>query len=136
MGTLLESPVNGGERRFWPALPVRQAEFPIVDITPAAIPFIRPREDHCPCAPCFESRADLPFQHFGLLSSSIAEAIQSQLAHYKWPVYGDVLQSSQVGLQLLLPLEIHIETAEIQKRKLQIFRTRIIYISDETCWIL
>src|SRR6266487_3626685 len=69
------------ERWFRRTIPACEAEIPIFDLTAAAMPLIRPREDEHACATRIERGMDLRLQEMRLRLLTVAPAVQAQFTH-------------------------------------------------------
>jgi hypothetical protein len=58
-------------------------------------------------------------------------AVQSNLCNDERAIFGDVLEPREIGAETLLRFEINVKTNEVQKRKLQVFRSRIVDVRNE-----
>ena len=120
-----------GERRLRPAIPARHAEVPVAHIFAGPIPIVGPGVDERPRAPPGERAADLPIQGPRLLVLAVPPAVQTDLAHHHRPLTRQGVQPSEVGLEPLLRLEVHVEADEVQEIELQVLGGRIVDVGDE-----
>src|ERR1051326_98403 len=120
------------ESRLGLALARDDAELPIVDFVAAAEPFIGPGRDEKSGTPAGKNSSRLPFERASLGRLTMTKAGEANLSHHERALVRQILQASNVGLQLLLRLEINVKRNKIQKRKIEIFGRRIVYIRYET----
>ena len=95
---------GGRQRRFRAALPVGEAELPVIDVSVAAIPFVGPRIDERAGTAAGKRGANLPGERLRLRVFAIAEAVETQFAHHQRPVIGHVVQAGDVGVEFVLGL--------------------------------
>ena len=120
------------EGGFGRAVDGREAEAPIRDITPVAMPLVSPGEDEDAGAAEGERGADLPVQRLGLPPLAVAHAVEPELAHDQRAVAREVLQPRHVRFEPVLRFQVDVEAHEIQERQLEILGGGIVHVSDES----
>ena len=130
-GQLGEGLADGGERSLGPAIAVDQAEVPVVDVESAAVPLVRPREHEDPRRPAGEGAADLPVERAGLRFLAVTSAVEAGLGDDQGPVAADVLEPREIGLELRTGLQEDVEADDVDERKLEVLRARVVDVGDE-----
>src|SRR5258705_138298 len=74
------------------------AELPIVNVVPAAKPFISPGENEKTGTAAGKNSARLPFECPSLRSLAIPQAVQTNLSHHQRPFVCEILQSRDISL--------------------------------------
>ena len=126
----------GGQRALRRALARREAEVPVEDLVSAAVPRVRPGEHERACAPGRVTGLELPAQRSRLLLLAVAATVEADLRHQQWPVIGEVLQATEVGLEILPALEIDVEREEVEARQAQILRRGVVDVGDQCTRVL
>ena len=108
-----------------------QSERPVGDVHPVAPPLIRPGVDERAGQSAAHHAFDMPLEHLGLFLLGVAQGVHAEFAHDERPVLGEILQPRQIPVEVLLPVEVHIEGVEIHVRRQQVFRGRIAGVGEE-----
>ena len=108
-----------------------QPEGPIGDVHPVAPPLVRPGVNERAGQSAPHHALDVPFEHFGLLLLGVAQGVHAELAHDERTVLREVLQTCEVPVEILLPVQIDVEGVEIHVRRQQVFRRRIAGIGKQ-----
>ncbi len=95
------------------------------------MPLVRPGEHERASPARGEDRLDLPRHRRALALLPVAQTIEPDLRHHQRPIPRNVLQPRQVSLQPLARLEVDIETREIEKGQVKVFRRRIVDVSNQ-----
>jgi hypothetical protein len=103
-------------------LAIDEAKRPVVDVVPAAPPFIRPGEGDRAARALFEGGADVHRGDLGLAGLALADGVGARFRDQQRLLTGDVLQARQIRAQFRLPMEIDIERVEIEKREIEELR--------------
>ena len=127
-----ERALHGRQGRLGSAVATGDAERPVLDVGPAAVPFVGPRVDERAGAARGKRRADLPRQRPRLAVLAVAQAVETQLGHEQRPLPRQVLQAGEVGVESFFGLEVDVEAQEVGEAKIQILGGRIVDIGDET----
>jgi hypothetical protein len=67
---------------------------------------------------------------------AVAQAVEPQLTHDERTITGERVQPCQIGDEPLARLEVDVETEEIEERKFQVFRRRIVDVRHQRRRIL
>ncbi len=122
---------NRRRRRFGSPRGIDQAEGPVVHREAAAPPFVGPGErDRARCA-FFERGTDVHRGERSLSLGAFANAVHARFGEEERLVSRDVLQAHEVRAQLRLTVQVHVERADIEKRKVQEFGRRIVDVSEQ-----
>src|SRR6266850_1478085 len=119
------------ESRLRLALARNDAELPIINVVASTKPFISPGKNEKTGAAAGKNGARLPFEHPSLRGLAIAQAVQTNFSHHERTFVREILQTRHVCLQFVLRFQVDVERNEVQKRQIEIFRRRIIYICNE-----
>jgi hypothetical protein len=126
-----ECTLHGGERRLGLSPAVDQAEVPVVDVDPAAVPLVGPGEDEGAGAAGRVGRAELTLEHPRLRALSVPPAVKPELGDQKRSISRDVVEAPEIGLQELVGLEVDVEADQVEKRELEILGRGIVDVGDE-----
>ena len=133
---LRERLADRGQRLLRGAVAVDQAEGPVVDLEPAAVPLVRPGEHEHAGAAGGEGGPDLPVERRACASSRVAQRVEAGLGDDERPVAGDVLEPSEVGRELRARLEEHVEAHEVDERQREVLGARIVHVGDQRARVL
>ena len=126
---------DGGERGLRFAVAAGESELPVVDLGAAAVPLVGPGKHERPGAAAGKRGAHLPVQRARLYRFPVAQAVEPDLAHDQRALAGEVVQASEVGLEILPPLQVDVEAHEVQERELEILGGGVIHVGDEPAGI-
>ena len=132
----LERFSNNAERQFRLSIPARQAKIPVHDVLATPVPFVGPSINECPRASCGEGLSYLPVQGSSLRLVSIPVAVESDFRYQQRTIAGEILEPREIGLIFVLRLEENVETNQIEKGQIQIFRRWIVCVGNENFRIL
>jgi hypothetical protein len=123
--------LNRSQRRLRSPLPVGEPEVPVLDVVSAAMPLVGPREHERARAAGCERVRQLPPEAVRLLGEPVPGAVEADFREEKRPVSREVLQPSEVRGELLGRLQIDVEGAQVEERKLEVLGRGVVDVRDE-----
>src|ERR1051325_10057150 len=101
------------QRFFWLSIASNQSKRPIRDFLLAGVPFVSPGKEDCARESAFNDAIDMPTQHFRLLVMSVPDRVHSEFSKDKRALFGEILQSKEITLEVALIVQINVEAEEI-----------------------
>ncbi len=123
---------HGRGNRLRCPLAVDQPERPVLDVESAAPPLVGPGECHRPAGALGERRTNVHRGDGGLPVEPFANAVGAGLGQEQRFVSGDVLQPREIGAQLRLAVQVHVERADVEERQVEKFSRRKVDVREET----
>src|SRR5262249_3750290 len=77
-----------------------------------------------------------PLEHVRLVILTMSTTVEPDLAHEHWTITRNILQTRQITLETILCLEVDIKAHQVQERQLQILRSGIVHVRDQSFGIL
>src|SRR5919198_2062388 len=131
-----EHPSDRRQSRLGLTLAVDEPEVPVEDLAAATVPFIRPRKHEGPSATGLKRRPQLPLETLRLALAPVPPTVEPNLAQDQWPIASDVVQTSEVRLEVRLPFEINVEAHQIEERQVQVLRRGVVDVGDQRVGVL
>src|SRR6478672_7112761 len=107
------------------ALARDDSECPISNFLAAGKPFVGPGKKNRSSKTAFYHAIDMPGEHVGLLVLRMSDRVHAEFAKDQRTLACKILQPQQIPLELVLIVEVNIETAKIGILRQQIFGRRI-----------
>jgi hypothetical protein len=117
-----EEAPDGGECLLRFAFPGHQAEGPVGDLGSAAEPLVGPGVDDRPGQPPAHDALDVPLKHLALLVLGVADGVHPELTEDERPVLREVLQASEVSLEVGPAVQVDVESEEVGVLRQEVFR--------------
>src|SRR4026208_193560 len=90
-----------------------QSKRPIRDFLLAGVPFVSPGKEDCAGESAFNDAIDMPTQHFRLLVMSVPNRVHPEFTKDKRALFGEILQSKKITLEVALIVQVNVEAKEI-----------------------
>src|SRR5258708_330440 len=125
---------DGVKSGFGRAVAPRKAKIPIVNVESAAVPFVGPTKyESSRAAGCIRA-AYQPVKRMRLFGLTVTPAVQPNLGENQGTLARQILQPCEITLPWLPRFQIDVETNQIEKGKVQIFRGRKVHIRNQPSW--
>jgi hypothetical protein len=120
-----------GGRRLGAAISIDEAEVPVVDGMAAAPPLVGPGERDRAARAFLERGPDVHRRDCGLAVFAFADAVGARFREQQRLVPRDVLEARQIRSQLGLPMQVHVEGADVEERQIQELRRREVHVGEQ-----
>src|SRR5215470_7686784 len=113
------------QRFLWLASASDQPERPIRNFLLAGVPFVRPGKENGAGESAFDHAVDMPAQHICLFVLTVPDRVHPEFAKDKRTLFGEILQSEEITLEVALVVQVNVEAKEIDVLRQQKFGRRI-----------
>ena len=120
-----------GQGRLGAALFVGQPEPPVVDRVAPAPPVVGPRERDRTAGTPLERDADLRRGEQRLALFALAQAVGAPFGQQQRTVAGHDLQVREVVTKVLAAVQVDVERADVEERKIEVVRRRVVDVGEQ-----